>query len=96
MEHVGIDLGGKESQVCIRTAEGTILVERRMRTATLKRWVAGRPPSRIVMETCTESFSIADAAMAAGHQVRVVPGLLVKSLGVGARGVKTTRPMPGC
>lgn len=91
MEHVGIDLGGKESQVCVRDPEGTVLLERRMRTAALKKWVAGRPPSRIVMETCTESFSIADAAIAAGHQVRVVPGILVKSLGVGARGVKTDK-----
>jgi hypothetical protein len=86
MEHVGIDLGGKESQVCVRNPEGTVLLERRMRTAALKSWVAGRPPSRVVMETRTESFSISDAAIAAGHQVRVVPGLLVKSLGVGARG----------
>jgi transposase len=91
MEHVGIDLGGKESQVCVRDREGTVLMERRMRTAALKKWVAGRPPSRIVMETCTESFSIADAGIAAGHQVRVVPGILVKSLGVGARGVKTDK-----
>lgn len=91
MEHVGIDLGGKESQVCVRTEDGTVLLERRMRTAALKKWVAGRPLSRIVMETCTESFSTADAALAAGHQVRVVPGLLVKPLGVGARGLKTDK-----
>jgi predicted NBD/HSP70 family sugar kinase len=43
MEHVGIDLGGRESQVCIRTAEGTILLERRMRTATLKSTVFPSP-----------------------------------------------------
>lgn len=91
MEHVGIDLGGRESQVCIRAPDGSILLERRVRTASLKRWVAGRPPSRIVMETCTESFSVADAALAAGHQARVVPAFLVRTLGVGARGVKTDR-----
>lgn len=91
MEHVGIDLGGRESQICIRAQDGTILLERRVRTATLKRWATGRPPSRFVMETCTESFSIADAAIAAGHEVRVVPGTLVRSLGVGARGVKTDK-----
>ena len=35
-----------------------------------------------------EAFRIADAAIAAGHQVRVVPGTLVRLLGVGERGVK--------
>ena len=36
--------------------KGTVLLERRMRTAALKRWVAGRPPSRVVMdERPTES-----------------------------------------
>jgi transposase len=37
------------------------------------------------------AFKIADAAIAAGHQVRVVPGTLVRLLGVGERGVKTDR-----
>lgn len=91
MEHLAIDLGGKESQVCIRKADGNILVERRLRTAGLKKYLATRPPSRVVVETCTEAFAVADAALAAGHQVRVVPALLVRSLGVGARGVKNDR-----
>jgi len=91
MEHVGIDLGGKESQICTRAPDGTIILERRAKTATLKKWVAGRPLSRFVMETCTEAFAIADAALAAGHQVRVVPAFLVRTLGVGARGVKSDR-----
>jgi hypothetical protein len=34
---------------------------------------------------------IADPALAAGHQVCVVPATLVRSLGVGSRGVKTDR-----
>jgi transposase len=45
--------------------------------------------SRLVLETSAEAFRIADAALASGHQVRVVPATLVKTLGVGARGVKT-------
>jgi transposase len=40
------------------------------------------------MEASAEAFKIADAALAAGHQVRVVPGTLVRLLGVGERGVK--------
>lgn len=91
MEHLAIDLGGKESQLCIRETDGTILLERRLQTALLKRFLARRPPSRVVVETCTEAFAVADAALAAGHEVRVVPAQLVRSLGVGARGVKSDR-----
>lgn len=91
MEHIAIDLGGRESQVCVRSAEGTILEEKRCRTETLGTYLKKRPASLVVMETCTEAFGVADVAKALGHEVRVVPATLVRSLGVGARGVKTDR-----
>ena len=65
--------------------------EGRVATGSLLKLLAGRPPSRVVVETCAEAFAVADAALAVGHEVRVVPALLVKSLGVGARGVKNDR-----
>jgi transposase len=68
MEHVAIDLGGRESQVCVRAAEGQIL-----------------------LETCAEAFRVADFALSCEHEVRVVPATLVRSLGVGARRIKTDR-----
>jgi transposase len=89
MEHVAIDLGSRQSQVCIRDAQGQILMERRQRTDLLGTLLSRRGPSRVVLETCSEAFAVADAAMAAGHEVRVVPATLVRSLGVGQRGVKT-------
>ena len=89
MNHVAIDLGGRESQICVRSADGTIVDERRFSTRSLpllmKRW----EPSRVILETSAEAFKIADAARAAGHEVRVVPATLVRTLGVGDRGVKT-------
>jgi transposase len=91
MEHLAIDLGGRESQICVRQNDGTILEERRCRTQALAAYLAGRPRSRVVVETCSEAFLIADAAVAAGHEVRVVPATLVRALGVGARGLKTDR-----
>ena len=91
MEHLAIDLGGKESQICVRSSDGQIVEERRCRTATLPAYLATRPRSRVVVETCSEAFRIADAALSSGHEVRVVPGTLVRSLGVGARRVKTDR-----
>jgi hypothetical protein len=37
MEHLAIHLGGKESQICVRSSDGQIVEERRCRTATLPR-----------------------------------------------------------
>jgi transposase len=89
MEHVAIDLGGRESQVCIRAHDGTVLLERKVATSSLSSLLERRPRSRVVVETCAEAFHVADAALAHGHEVRVVAAVLVRSLGVGARGVKT-------
>jgi transposase len=89
MEHLAIDLGSRESQICVRTADGTILEERRVGTRSLGRYLAGRPRSRVVMESCAEAFSVAEAARDGGHEVVVVPAGLVRSLGVGQHGIKT-------
>ena len=89
MKHVAIDLGGRESQICIRNPDGTIVEERRYQTRLLEQLMKKWEPSRVIVETCSEAFSVADAALALGHEVRVVPATLVRTLGVGARGVKT-------
>lgn len=89
MQHVAIDLGSKESQVCVRSADGAILVERKHPTRKLEELMHTWPKSRVVLETSSEAFRIADAALAAKHEVRVVPATLSKQLGVGERGVKT-------
>lgn len=89
MNHVAIDLGSRVSQVCIRGEDGAILEERKCPTGKLDELFRGWPASRVVLETSAEAFRIADAALASGHQVRVVPATLVKTLGVGARRIKT-------
>src|SRR5215216_5446299 len=89
MNHVAIDLGSKESQVCIRHADGTIVAEKKHPTRKLGEWMQQWSPSRVILETSSEAFGIADAARSAGHEVRVVPATLAKQLGVGERGVKT-------
>src|SRR5450432_3253891 len=91
MEHVAIDLGGRKSQICIRVADGTVVREGLVPNETIKELLKGRPKSRVVVETCAEAFAIADVALSVGHEVRVVPATLVKSLGVGARRTKTDR-----
>jgi transposase len=91
MEHIAIDLGSRESQICVRGGDGRVLEETRWPTRALRRFLEGRPPSRVVVETCSEAFAVADAALELKHEVRVVPATLVRSLGVGSRGIKTDR-----
>jgi transposase len=91
VEHVAIDLGGRESQVCVRREDGTILEEKRWPTRDLGTYLAGRPPSRVVVETCAEGFYVADLAVSHRHETRVVPATLVRSLGVGERGLKSDK-----
>src|ERR1700733_3475528 len=91
MEHVAIDLGASQSQVCVRSPDGAVVQESRCRTGELVTYMAQRPPSRVILETCAEAFHVADALQSQGHQVRVVAATLVRSLGVGARGIKTDR-----
>jgi transposase len=90
VEHLAIDLGGKKSQVCVRSQSGEIVDEVSWPTRDLRRYLAKRPiPSRVTLETCAEAFAVADIAKELGHEVRVVPSMLVRGLGVGARGLKT-------
>jgi transposase len=91
MDHIAIDLGGRESQICVRSADGRIVEEVRQPTSRLAAYLKRKQPCRVVLETSAEAFKIADAAAELGHEVRVVPATLVPSLGVGARGIKTDR-----
>lgn len=91
MEHIGIDLGSRESQVCVRNDIGEVVEEKRCRTAQLGRYLGKRAPGRVVLETCTEAFRIAGQAREQGHDVRVVAATLVRSLGIGQRGLKNDR-----
>ena len=91
MQHLAIDLGGKESQICVRDSKEKILEERKYPTKRLGEYLAKQPKSRVILETSAEAFAVADLARSAGHDVRVVPATLAPSLGVGARGIKTDR-----
>jgi transposase len=91
VEHLAIDLGGKESQICVRDSMERILEEKRWPTRRLGEYLSKRPPGRVILETSAEAFAVADQARNAGHDVRVVPATLARTLGVGARGIKTDR-----
>jgi transposase len=90
MEHVAIDLCGRESRVCVRAADGTILDEKTWPTRELRGYLRSRPVSRVIMELCAGAFGVASVATALGHEARIVPATLLRSLGVGSRGRKST------
>ena len=72
MDHIGIDVHKRESQICL-LAEGGELVERRILTEP-ERFAAvlgGRPPARIVMEASTDSEWVARCLETLGHEVVV-------------------------
>lgn len=88
MEHVGIDVGSRYSQICVRTGNGEIVYEKKVRTTDLPAWFFQQKPSRVVMETCAEAFLLADHASEAKHDPIVVPSTLSRQLGVGQRRLK--------
>lgn len=91
MKHVAVDLGSRQSQLCIRSAEGEIQQEAKVENASLRKVLGALPKSRVVLETSSEAFAVADLALAAGHDVNIVPSGLARNLGVGQRGVKTDK-----
>lgn len=91
MEHIAIDLGGNQSQICVRSSDGKIVQERSCATRRLKSYLRDSAKSRVILETCAEAFAVADAALTHGHEVRVVPATLVRALGVGSRRTKNDR-----
>jgi transposase len=91
VNHIAIDLGSRESQICVRNSDGLIVEEDRRPTTGLGKYLAGKEKSVVVVESCAEAFSVADAAGKTGHTVKVVPTSLVRALGVGSRGIKNDK-----
>ena len=96
MHHIAIDIGGRESQICVLSSVGELKLEQRMATTKLKEFFSEIEPSRVILETCAEAFALAAQAKDAGHDVRIVPATLVRSLGVGQRGIKTDQRDARC
>ena len=72
MDHIGIDVHKKESQMCI-LAEGGEVIEQRIRTEP-ERFAAvlgERPRARILLEASTDSEWVARCLEQLGHEVIV-------------------------
>ena len=92
MEHIGIDVHKKESQLCILTDAGD-MIERRIRTERERFAVVlgTRPAARVLLEASTESEWVACCLEALGHTVVVADPNYAPMYGTRSRRVKTDR-----
>ena len=92
MDHIGIDLHKRESQICIQTEQGEI-IESRIRTDR-DRFAAvfgGRPRARILIEAMSESEWVARCLESLGHEVVVADPNFAAMYATRSRRVKTDR-----
>src|SRR5713101_4506900 len=90
MDHIGIDVHKKESQICI-LAEGGELLEQRIHTepARFAAVLGARPRGRIVLESSTESEWVARCLEGLGHEVVVADPNFAPMYATRTRKVKT-------
>jgi transposase len=92
MDHIGIDVHKRESQIYI-LAEGGEVIEQRIRTEP-ERFAAvlgSRPRARIVIEASTDSEWVARCLEALGHEVIVADPNFAPMYATRSRKVKTDR-----
>ncbi len=68
MEHIGIDLGSRDSQVCVRNSAGEIVEEARRPTRELGPWLATRPSARVILFRCPSLSNSSRTSDVAMHQ----------------------------
>lgn len=92
MDHIGIDVHKRQSQICVLTAEGA-LVERTVQT-TRERFAAvlgGRERAQVLIEASTESEWVAQCLEERGHTVIVADPNYAPMYGARRRRIKTNR-----
>src|SRR4249919_3007301 len=92
MDHIGIGVHKRESQICL-LAEGGELIEQRIRTEP-ERFAAvlgQRPRARILVEASTESEWVARCLEGLGHEVIVADPNFAPMYATRTRKVKTDR-----
>ncbi len=93
MEHIGMDVHKRESQVCILGDGGEVVREQRIRTerSRLATVFGGRARARILLEASTESEWVAQCVEALGHEVIVADPNYAPMYASRTRRVKTDR-----
>jgi transposase len=92
MDHIGIDVHKKESQICILAERGELL-ERRIPTQPRRfaEELGARPHARILLESSTESEWVARCLEGLGHEVMVADPNFAPMYATRTRKVKTDR-----
>lgn len=92
MDHVGIDVHKRESQICIETEVGEV-IEQRIRTdrGRLAAVFGSRPRCRILIEAMSESEWVAQCLESLGHEVVVADPNFAAMYATRSRRVKTDR-----
>jgi len=92
MDHIGIDVHKRESQICIETAEGEV-IEKRIRTERERfaEVFGKRPRAKILIEAMTESEWVARCLEEMGHEVVVADPNYAVMYATRSRRVKTDR-----
>ena len=92
MDFIGFDLGKVSSQVCVITEDGE-LIERRIKTDRehISELLGNRLPSRILIESGTESEWVARHLAALGHEVVVADPNFSPMYATRSRKVKTDK-----
>jgi len=92
MDHVGIDVHKRDSQICIETELGEV-IEQRVRTdrARFAEVFGGRPRCRILIEAMAESEWVARCLESLGHEVIVADPNFAPMYATRSRRVKTDR-----
>src|SRR5499426_1796204 len=92
VDHVGMDVHKKDSQLCILSEDGELREQRIPTEAGRFRDVLGsRPPARILIESSTESEWVARCLEALGHEVIVADPNFAPMYATRSRKVKTDR-----
>src|SRR5262245_24045947 len=92
MEHIGMDLGKRESQIAILTEDGELTYVRiRTERHRLVDMFGRRPRARILMEASTESEWVARCLEEVGHEVIVADPNYAPMYARRTRRVKTDR-----
>jgi|WetSurMetagenome_2_1015567.scaffolds.fasta_scaffold94937_1 transposase len=93
MTSVGMDLGKKQSDVCVIDERDAVVERSRVRTGrdALSKRFANTPRCRIAIESCRDTGWVFDHLTSLGHEVVVVDTTRARALGIGQGRRKTDR-----
>ena len=74
MDHIGIDVHQKYSEICVVSEAGSVLRQARIPTTrtSLERWFGGLEPARVVIEAGGSTNWVSRVLDELGHEVTVV------------------------